>query len=182
MHAMTMTTYPLVKIIAIDMSFRDTGVCYMEYTQPIPWIVIKETKSFKCEPCGNITFDNLRQASIFLGKTVQKIHGLIERIKPDAIILELPCFSQNAKSAILIGMLWGALCDRVININLVEPSALKKWSNSKRGDEKKKVKEKVMSLCALHPKELSNDNIVDAVGLAFMFVEEIKTAKYLKEL
>jgi hypothetical protein len=74
-------------------------------------------------------------------------------------------------------MCWGTI-SQLKNAILVEPSALKKWSKSKPKDGKKKVKEKVLERVMLDKNQQSNDNIVDAVGLALLFIDAVAKEKY----
>lgn len=161
-------------VLAIDLSYRDTGVCVLK-TNPSRTLLEKAI-SFKNPEMGN-GFDALRSCLSGLNNLYLYISNTIRGCEPDVIIIEMPCFSQSAKSAVAIGMLWG-LVSRFPNSILIEPSALKNWSNSQKGDGKEKVKEKVMSKIPLLKHQYSNDNIVDAVGIALFFLDTINDIKY----
>lgn len=127
----------------------------------------------KCEGVG---FNALKTAQKNLHENTIKILRELLTTDYDAVVIEMPCYTQSSLSALLIGMCWGAIGD--IDAVFVEPSALKKWSNSKKGDGKSKVKEKVLERALLSPKEAANDNIVDAVGLALMMIDLVAKLKY----
>lgn len=171
-----MIHFPSFKVMGIDMSYRDTGLCVVGWNPN--GICFDKICSYKNPQLGNVSFENLTQAITRIEETLAKVNDDILNHDPDAIIIEMPCFSQSAKSAVLIGMLWGSLATSIININLLEPSALKIWSGSSRGDGKTEVKKKVMSMCSLHPREASNDNIVDAAGICLMFIEKVHQLKH----
>jgi len=159
---------PLTKIISVDMSYRDTGVCYIENDRECCTIVDAYSIKNDAMDCG---FEGLRLMARRVNVVVNEIRRISMDKNPHVVLVELPCFTQNAKAAISIGLCWAA----IININciLVEPSFLKIWSSSESGDGKKKVKEKVRTLTNLDKAQLSNDNIVDAVGIGLAFVELI---------
>lgn len=117
----------------------------------------------KCDAMGFSALDNARQN--YHKNTIAILRTLIDG-GFDMVVIEVPCFTQSSKSAMLIGMCWGAICD--FDSVLIEPSALKRWSDSKSGDKKSMVKEKVLSRVTLTAKAASDDNIVDAVGIALM--------------
>jgi Holliday junction resolvasome RuvABC endonuclease subunit len=155
------------------MSFRGAGVSILRRSGSEIDISARVLENPMCEGVG---FNALREAHKNLYENTVKELRLLLKQSFDAVIIEMPCFTQSSKSALLIGMCWGVVCD--IDAILVEPSALKKWSGSKRGDRKLKVKEKVLSRVTLELRQQSNDNIVDAVGLALMFSDLISQTKY----
>lgn len=160
--------------MAIDLSYRDTGICVLKKNQDA--VLMEKASSHKNPEMGN-GFESLKNCAINLNKLFNELINAIRRYDPDVLIIEMPCFSQSAKSAIAIGMLWG-LSSRFKKAIFIEPSALKKWSESKRGDGKEKVKEKVLSRFHLLPSQSSNDNIVDAIGIALLFLDKINEIKH----
>lgn len=116
-------------------------------------------------------FDSLRSMARRIGTTVNGIRSTTINHGANVIVVEMPCFTQNAKAAIAIGLCWGSI--QSLDCLFVEPSFLKIWSGSKKGDGKKEVKEKVKRLTCLEKDQLSNDNIVDAVGIGLAFCELI---------
>lgn len=163
--------------MGIDLSYRATGVALINMVgneTSIDGVSCLENKEV-----GSVGFNSLMLASERFLYTKSVLKGIIRDIKPDAIIIEVPCFTQNAKSAIVIGMCWmvAAILDGDDTI-LVEPSALKKWSGSRKGDKKKLVKEKVIERVTLSPAQANNDNIVDALGLTMMFSDLISKQRY----
>jgi Holliday junction resolvasome RuvABC endonuclease subunit len=99
--------------------------------------------------------------------TILSITTHIGQCKPDIVVIEMPAFSQTAKSALAIGMCWGAITAIEVAF-LIPPSMLKVWSDSKRGDGKDEVKKKVLERVFLSPTQQRNDNIIDAVGICLM--------------
>jgi Holliday junction resolvasome RuvABC endonuclease subunit len=108
---------------------------------------------------------------------LQWIKEMTDKYKYDIVIVEMPCFSQSAKSAIVIGILWGIISQ--LDCVVVEPSLLKRWSGSKSGDKKEKVKEKVLERIHVPKNVENNDDILDAIGLAFCFNDMIRQQKYV---
>jgi Holliday junction resolvasome RuvABC endonuclease subunit len=168
-----MMSLSCIRILAIDLSYRDTGVCiYDKYDDGTSNVV--QTKSIKSKPIGS-SFSSYYLARLEMKNTITTINSIFAAWKCDCCIIEMPCFTQSSKSAIAIGLCWGATCYLgVENLVFIEPSALKKWSSSKKGDKKTKVKQEVESRGFLD----SNDNIVDAVGIAMMFSDLVSTIKY----
>lgn len=154
--------------MSIDMSYRDTGVCFLTNEHGI--ITINKTFSYK-NPSINYGFEGLRMMSIRMKAIVNAINFNTKADVYHAVLVEMPFFSQNAKSAMAVGVCWGAI--QSLDCTLVEPSFLKLWSGSKKGDGKSEVKEKVKRLCSLDRKALANDNQVDAVGIGLAFCELI---------
>lgn len=115
-------------------------------------------------------FTGLNKSACLIEETVKQIKSRISLYDCDIVVIEMPAYTQSAKSAILIGMCWGAYISIYSNVIIIPPSALKKWSNSKPGDKKSKVKEKVEDMTGL---SITNDNIVDAIGIALLTIKEI---------
>lgn len=113
-------------------------------------------------------FNGILNASIQLASSINEIKKLIKSFSPNLIVVEMPAYTQSAKAAICIGMCWGAVgeLESIAPVIFIEPSFLKKWSGSKSGDKKIKVKEKVIARMGTF-KESSNDNIVDAIGICY---------------
>ena len=155
-------------IIAVDLSYRDTGIAIVESHHGAATLI--HAYNYVNPPMG-YGFENLRTMASNVYKTIDEIRLKAELFKADVVLVEMPCFSQNAKAAIAVGLLWGAIVD--LDYILVEPSFLKIWSGSKRGDHKAEVKAKVESMTCLDKKQLANDNIVDSVALGLAFCELI---------
>ena len=162
------------RVMAIDLSYRDTGVCVLKKNQET--VFMEKAVSYKNPEMGN-GFESLKNCASNLNKLFSDLMNVVRTLPPDILIIEMPCFTQSAKSALAIGMLWG-LAARFQKAILIEPSALKNWSESKRGDGKEKVKEKVLSRLHLLSSQSSNDNIVDAIGIALLFLDKINELKY----
>lgn len=155
------------------MSYRDAGVALL--ARDGQDVSITAT-SFKNPALPGIGFHALQEAARNLTKTVIEIKDLINNAQPNIVVIEMPCFTQSSKAALVIGMCWGCVGD--INANFIEPSMLKRWSGSKRGDKKAKVKEKVLNRAIIPQEQISNDNIIDAVGIALMTSDFISQEKY----
>ena len=155
-------------IVAVDLSYRDTGIALIKNEHGSPTLVHAYNRE---NPPMEHGFEGLRRMSHLVYSTIDEVRLKAEWFKADAVLVEMPCFSQSAKAAIAIGLLWGCMAD--LDYILVDPSFLKIWSDSKRGDHKDKVKEKVMSMTCLDKEQLANDNIVDAIGIGLAFCELI---------
>jgi len=152
------------------MSFRDTGICRLTREDGSITIEASHLENPKCNGSG---FLALKECSRNMrDNTITPLKAIVNS-GWDMVIIEMPCFTQSSLSALLIGMCWGAIME--VDPILIEPSAIKRWSGSKKGDKKTKVKEKVLQRVALSQKEASNDNIVDAVGIAFFVSDLIST-------
>lgn len=171
--ALTMIHSQSRRVVAVDMSYRDAGVCILD-RDGLSFTI--KTHSLQNPKMNGIGFHALEDAhnQMFSNFTLRLRELLSEPY--DALIVEMPCFTQSSKSAILIGMCWGIIAE--FDAILVEPSALKYWSGAKKGDSKSPIKTKVTERVFLNPREQSNDNIVDAVGLALMFEDTISLLKH----
>lgn len=163
-----MILLPLINILSVDLSYRNTGIALIRNENGSPTLIHAYNHE---NPPMEYGFEGLMRMSHLVYSTIDEIRLKAEWFKADVVLVEMPCFSQNAKSAIAIGLLWGCIAD--LDYILVEPSFLKIWSGSKRGDEKKKVKEKVMERTCLDKKQLANDNITDAIGIGLAFCDLI---------
>lgn len=165
-----MPTSGSFRIMSIDMSLRAAGVCLFEKSEKN---ILHE--SFCCETRKNegSRFNNLELDAFNLHCSLKRIKEVESEYKPDAIIVEFPAVSQNASAGIAIGMCWGIWSEYFSKDHFVavEPSALKIWSSSKRGDKKDKVKQKVLERVWLPPHKQNDDNIIDAIGLSLLFVD-----------
>lgn len=162
------------RVLAIDLSYRDTGVAILQSSGKMT--VVEHAECIKNPQFGR-GFNALCEASKNTASTLQALQHLYREARHDAIIIEMPCFTQSAVSALAIGMCWGMVASMPDAV-LIEPSALKDWSESKRGDKKSVVKSVVSSRVFLEPHKLSNDNIVDAVGIGLLFCDLISQIKY----
>lgn len=173
---LTTLTPSTIKVLAFDISFRETGYAKLNIKSGESELL---TKGVFANPPLSMGFHGLLESTKqFQANTKKKLEKLIYE-PVDLIIIEMPAFSQSAKSALAIGMCWGALAEWVGHekVIFVEPRQLKVWSQSKAGDAKNKVKEKVLSRLHLG-RDGSNDNIVDAVGLCLMFSDMVTQCKY----
>lgn len=165
-----MPTSGLFKVLSIDMSLRAAGVCLLEKGESV---TIHEAVCCKTTKQSGSRFNCFESDSFQLHQSMSAIKKIEEEHKPDAIIVEFPYISQSADAGIAIGMCWGAWNEYFSRSNFVavEPSALKVWSRSKRGDHKEKVKLEVLNRVWLPEKKQNNDNIIDAIGLALLFLD-----------
>lgn len=115
------------------------------------------------------SFNGLKDMSKHVNNIINEIHAQVLLFHPNEVIIEMPCFTQNAKAAISIGLCWAAV--HRVKCLLVEPSFIKIWSGSDPGDKKSKVKEKVKEVTTLDKEQLSNNNIVDAVAIGLAYYE-----------
>lgn len=107
------------------------------------------------------------------------LHKLFQRNPDSVILIEVPAYSQSAKASLAIGMCWAMAMSLKetyqSRLVIIDPGVLKYWSESKRGDAKLKVKEKVESRMSLLSHQQGNDNIVDAIGICFAFSDLVKS-------
>ena len=167
------TTLSSYRVMSLDISYRNTGGCVMRVDDDCPTIL----ETFCLEnPKMEFGFDGMFDAHKAMRRTILEAYRKALLLDVHVMILEMPCYTQDAKSALAIGLCWGEIAC-IDNLLLVDPTALKKWSGSKRGDGKAEVKAAVMNRATLSAKDLSNDNIVDAVGLSLLFVDTVKRNK-----
>ena len=154
------------------MSYRGAGAASVSIDNN--GISLEKTWLFDSPPTSGFGFDSLLRSFSELKNKIYKINKILNH---DVIIVEMPCYTQSAKSAILIGMCWGSMIALNKHIDIIDPSVLKDWSESKKGDKKNKVKEKVLERFDLTGKDL-NDNIVDAIGICLVFSDLISKQRY----
>ncbi len=164
-----------IEILSIDLSYRETGYALLRKDNVKNSILIKETGLIKSDQMGSFSFDNMKKVSESTNKIVESITEIKSRSCPDFIIIEMPAFTQSAKSAFLIGALWGAV-SLLNDACLVHPSFIKKWSLSKRGDKKNAVLKKVLERTSLIGK-MQNNNIVDAIAIGLCFCDMVSSQK-----
>src|SRR5687768_3294698 len=119
------------KIIAVDISYRDSGVCLLKNEHGL--VTIYDAFSIQ-NPAMDFGFESLRRMSGNIKSTIDRIRLECSKFNPDVVLLEMPFFTQNAKAAISIGLVWSAVSD--FDCILVEPSFIKLWSGSEAGDKK----------------------------------------------
>jgi Holliday junction resolvasome RuvABC endonuclease subunit len=167
-----MNQFGLVSVMGIDLSYRSTGFAVAEISEDCAKIT--DYGKLENKELGRLSFDNLSMAAKSMHATCTKI---IKMSKEHTLtIIEVPSFSQSAKSAMVIGMMWGCVARMLSEINdviLVEPSALKLWSNSDKGDGKERVKIEVLKRVKVDKKSASCSDILDAIGICLMAHDEI---------
>lgn len=164
-----------INILAIDISYRSTGYALISREKNTHIIHNFGTLD---NPQMFLGFNGLKNASkSFNDKTFQRIWQMINESKADIVVVEMPAFTQSAKAALCIGMCWGALSSFIGSDRFcfIEPSVLKSWSESKKGDKKAKVKQKVLDRTNI---QSNDDNIIDAVGIALVTSDIISQLKY----
>lgn len=162
-----------IEVLAFDVSFRATGFAKLNINFAEKRTTLVDCGCITCPPFQT-GFDGLNESSVHMSHAISMMESLIQK-NAGVTIVEMPAFSQSAKSAMAIGMCWGFISQ--IDGILIEPHQLKYWSESKKGDKKNKVKEKVLERISLGS-YASNDNIVDAVGIGMMFGDLVSTEKY----
>lgn len=160
----------LINILACDISYRHTGVCVLSKTETRLKLVHSS-----CIDNNTITYGFAGYYS--MTKRMLDTKNQIERIKNihecSVTVCEMPTYGRSMNAGMAIGICWGVMsCTGAI---FISPDHLKEWSESKKGDGKKKVKEKVMS--RIHLDSYSNDNIIDAIGTALMISDLITILK-----
>jgi hypothetical protein len=94
----------------------------------------------------------------------------IYRFSPHIIVIEFPDRTQHFLDAISLGVCRG-IAQCLFNFHSVQPSLLKDWSGSKRGDKKLIVKDRVVERVPLSQEQAKDNNIVDAVGLCLIILD-----------
>lgn len=160
-----------VRIQSIDMSLREPGFCFL--TKEGNSKTINDCYFIKNQAPDASKFRKLELDAASLAYVMIDLKRKEEKFNPHVIIVELPCFTQTATAALSIGMVWGVFADYFSKDNFVavEPSALKVWSKSKKGDKKEKVLETVLARVPMTSKKMLNNNVIDAIGLALMFCD-----------
>lgn len=162
---------PCINIVGIDMSYRHTGFVRIQRTKKAVGVELQLCSATTIDnDVIQLGFDGLQSMATQMRKTVETI--LCGTSSKDIILIEVPSASQDVKSAITCGMCWMAAKEISLKRSaiLIDASVLKLWSASVKGDGKEVVKQKVCSRLRLPS---SNDNIIDAAGIALMFSDEI---------
>lgn len=154
------------------MSYLDSGVSVIDWIPSDNIIDIRVLRSVKSVPSGMKGAAYLRECADRLSHSVGIIDYIIDQQKPDIALVEIPYFSQSAKSAFLIGMMWQSMCKNLSSGRLldVSPSALKDWSETKRGDKKVSVYNKVSPYIPY----TVNNNIIDSFGICLLTKDKIE--------
>lgn len=155
-------------MITVDLSFSDTGVCVASSSGQEFKII--ETLNIKSNAFHG-GFDGMELASLEVKRIYQHLLQVLHQYEDYIFIVEMPYKSQSADAAMCIGMLWGMIRQFKMPI-LINPSFIKAWSESKPGDKKEKVLEKVSQRWKPNT---SNDNIIDAVAIAMACHDLIRT-------
>lgn len=160
-----------LRIVGVDLSYRATGFCTLDRIQDNAQTKLSVAGSGTIQlPPLEMGFEGLRQSARNIRTTYEKLSTIIGG--SDIMLIEVPAYSQSAKAALAIGLCWGiaehmAYMHRAV---LIDPSVLKTWSGSKRGDAKDLVAQKVHERITLFTKD---DNVVDAAGIALMFSDAV---------
>lgn len=165
-------------MVAVDLSIRNAGFAQLEIlTEPKYRLQMHGAGCIKSSAYPNGTrVAKLKHDSRCAFTLVEKLKEINNNFEADLMIVEMPDFSQDAKSAIHLGMLWGCLMklQKEIHIIQIDPSELKVWSESKRGDGKSKVIERVLESVWIPPSQRKNNNITDACGIALLYSDLVK--------
>lgn len=162
-----------VSILAVDLSYRSTGIAIANCEEHSTSIVHYEC--LKNPELGKMIAANYERASRNMINICKEIHSAAEGV--DLVVIEMPAFCQSAKASLIIGIMWASithLLKALPDYVLIEPSALKDWSNSQPGDGKSIVKSKVLSRVAVEKKHKNNTDLIDAIGIALLVSDEIK--------
>lgn len=164
-----------IKILTFDLSYRDTG-----------WSLIKGSREKKeysfyfghvPNPVMKTGFDGLKECYEHCSILLNKINDLYDIHQPDICLIEVPSFSQSDMGAIACGLMWGMMSGLNFIPTCVSPQQLKTWSESKKGDGKEFVKQKVTERVELGLSK-NNDNVIDAIGLGLMMLDYISISQY----
>lgn len=157
------------------MSFRHTGYCILKRTKK------KDQVCLSIYDTGEITTSKLWNDFSSYIAIRRSIHDLIAKCNPNCIVMEVPDRSQSAKSAKMVGFVQAIAFEVRYELGgipeIVFMEHLKNWSQSKRGDKKSKVKEKVCAYFSGYEEE-NNDNIIDAIGLCLAKCDELSLLEH----
>lgn len=165
-------------IVGVDLSFREAGVAkiHLDIDKNSSSIRLEEfypikTPSDKSKSgihAINYEYENLDKIISMIRKTCQGATDLDIEI-PTGKATKM---SSHA-SGVCLAVSYFLRSDFEGSSRTRLPSALKKWSESKRGDKKKKVREEVYK--RFGSSVSNNDNVIDALGLCLIRASEIVT-------
>jgi len=173
-HAGSILHIPLINVLAFDVSYRNTGWAIIRYEHEKRTIVSYE---FGLVSTPKTEFHSFYQYAKYAKEAKgvgEQMYRIESRYNPHVVLYEMPHITQDAMSAILIGMMWTSVHKR-FNGYYIEPRYIKEWSGSKKGDGKDVVREMVLSKLGSLPSK--NDNIIDAFANALFFIDVIKYTK-----
>ncbi len=158
-----------IKILAFDQSTKKTG-----------WAVFRDKKLTKCEliDCDD---KNLSPAERF-EKMCRAVQDVIDRVKPDLIVLEDVAMQTNAYSLITLSRLQGVIISACfqnhIEFYICPPSSWRKDLGFKqgKGHPRKDLKKQAIAYCKDHHGVDLDEDRADAVCIGDAF-----TKTYLKE-
>lgn len=166
-----------IRILSVDLSIRNTGFAKLEiHSNPSYRLQLHGSGCIKSVAINSNRVGKLKHDSQCAFKLIGRLREINNNFECELIVVEMPDFSQDAKSAIHLGMLWGSLMalQQEVKVIQITPSALKTWSESKRGDGKQKVIEQVLERVWIPPSQQKNNNITDACGIALLYSDLVK--------
>lgn len=169
-----------VKILGLDLSFRETGAAVISRSR-----MIRNSNTmvrFQCLVWEEITTYKHWTHEVSYLFLRDRLWDLIDIHKADHVIIEVPDRSQSAQAALMAGYVQALAFEIIQDIGrkkceIVKMEHLKKWSGSKRGDKKVKVKEKVCQTFEFL-KTCNNDNIIDAMGLCLSKCDQLSIKEH----
>lgn len=170
--ATTLLTSDEVRIMGVDLSYRDTGAAVA--VRKNDHLNIQEFYNYR-NPVTFNGFDGVANGGYAASSTIRKLNRLYCSFGADAIVIELPCYGRGAQTAMAIGLIVGACLNEFKETAIfIRPQELKTWAGAKKGGGKTEVAKKVFEREMIEHK---NDNIIDAIGICCMFNDEITKLK-----
>ena len=174
-RAKMLLSTPLIDVLSFDVSYRHTGWANIRYDHEENLVIEIKYGTIDNEVTSYHSFHQYAKYSRNAKRTAEEIAMIESGIRPSVVLYEMPHITQDAMSAVLTGMMWNAINKRYNGYH-VEPSHIKRWSNSKRGDKKDTVRLAVKERLGYLPSR--NNNVIDAIANSLMFIDKIKQVKY----
>jgi len=168
-----------MKIIAIDPGYERLGIAVLEKTLEKSLPDSRREKLIFSE-CFQTSKDLSHPERIFL--VVSEIEKIIKKYNPEALALETLFFAKNAKTALKVAEVRGAILSQALRDKLsvleLSPGEIKIAVCGNGAADKKSVIKMVQIILNL-PKEKKFDDEYDAIaiGLAYFALEKSKRFK-----
>jgi len=165
-------------ILSIDPSSHSLG-----------WAVIDFNNGLRLLDCGKIKFTKTNDISIKFNEINSGIQAVCKKHNPSIAVIEQSVYIQNFQTSrvisYIIGYSWGTVqlyCRKVMDVNPIlwkrgigykniskEDKILLNTESKKKKERKDRVREIVVDYFAMSDDDLSDDDIVDAVGIGLWY-------------
>lgn len=151
-----------MKILSLDSGIERTGYAIFE----------KNSQGYTYVNCGIILTEKKRSLVERLNMLATALHELIDRHKPDIMIVEQLFFNTNAKTAITVAQAQGATLlvasEHAIPVEFLSPLTIKQVVTGDGRADKKQIK-KMLEFSIKFIEKPVTDDVYDAVacGMAY---------------